>query len=371
MNINVSKKDLLRLVSRVQGASAKLATVPGLNSVLLSASKKEIRASATDLYVSLTGAVSCDVKKQGSVALPAKDLIARIKAMPDGDITVSATEAGTVTIKAHGSPRKFTIHGMPGSDFPAMRSPSDSSKASSIAASTIAQVLSLTAFSIQQDETRPATNSLSIAWSNGSIVAASTDGHRLSRACVQVDASDDCDRLNCLLPLRAVTQLRSMVDAGDSIATVTQDGTWVYVEVDGIVLGASTCDGAFLPVEQVIPKSSSASVSVPREQFAESLRAVAVSASERTGGVKLSLSDGQLRIIGESADSGNGYDEIAVDYNAAKVELGVNSTYIIQALDALECDSAILGMSGDRDPITIRPDGDGTEFVGVIMPMVI
>ena len=74
-------------------------------------------------------------------------------------------------------------------------------------------------------------------------------------------------------------------------------------------------DAQFPPYAQVIPQNSEQKVRVPRAAFADALRAVSIAASERTGGVKLTLAKGTMRITSESPESGDGFDEVPIDYD--------------------------------------------------------
>ena len=58
MELTVAKKDLLRLVSRMQGVAERKSTMPVLSNVLLAVDGPDsLRLAATDLYLSLAGKV--------------------------------------------------------------------------------------------------------------------------------------------------------------------------------------------------------------------------------------------------------------------------------------------------------------------------
>ncbi|MGH7735389.1 MAG: hypothetical protein ACREOE_17280 [Gemmatimonadales bacterium] len=83
MEFTVAKKDLLKLVTRMQGVAERKSTMPVLSNVLLSVEGPSVvRVAATDLYLALIGRVPVDVSKGGSVAVPAKDLAERVRMMP-------------------------------------------------------------------------------------------------------------------------------------------------------------------------------------------------------------------------------------------------------------------------------------------------
>ena len=78
MELTVAKRDLLKLVTRMQGVAERKSTMPVLSNVLLAVDgPSALRVAATDLYLALVGRVTVEVSKGGSVAVPVKDLLER------------------------------------------------------------------------------------------------------------------------------------------------------------------------------------------------------------------------------------------------------------------------------------------------------
>jgi DNA polymerase-3 subunit beta len=127
-------------------------------------------------------------------------------------------------------------------------------------------------------------------------------------------------------------------------------------------------DAQFPPYGQVIPQQSEKLVRVPRSPLAEALKAVSVAASERTGGVKLALTKGTLRISTESPESGEGFDEVPIEYAGADMTIGFNARYFLDVLAALDEDDVELGFGGELDPAVVKPVGP-RQFLAVVMPM--
>jgi DNA polymerase-3 subunit beta len=98
------------------------------------------------------------------------------------------------------------------------------------------------------------------------------------------------------------------------------------------------------------------------------LKAVSVAASERTGGVKLALTKGTLRISTESPESGEGFDEVPIEYAGADMTIGFNARYFLDVLAALDEDDVELGFGGELDPAVVKPVGP-RQFLAVVMPM--
>ncbi len=67
MELTVAKKDLLKIVARMQGVAERKSTMPVLANVLLAVDgPNALRLAATDLYLVSPRAVTADVSKGGA-----------------------------------------------------------------------------------------------------------------------------------------------------------------------------------------------------------------------------------------------------------------------------------------------------------------
>jgi DNA polymerase-3 subunit beta len=380
MELTVPKKDLLKLVSRMQGVAERKSTMPVLSNVLLAVDGPSmLRIAATDMYLALVGRVTADVSRGGSVAVSAKDLLERVRMMPEGPIHLSSQEGATV-LKAAGSARRYTLRGMPGDDFPPLPTPAEGSPSLALSVEVLRELIAKTHFSISGDETRAHLNSALFEWDGDVVRMVTTDGHRLSK--VEVKVTGRQASATMLIPLKAIQELRRLCDeimgegkevAKEAGATgpqlqITQSGSNAFFQGGGVSFAVRLVDAQFPPYAQVIPQHSDKGVRVARAPFAEALRAVSVAASERTGGVKLSLTKGTMRITTESPESGEGFDEVPIEYAGPPMTIGFNARYFLDVLGALDEDEVQLGLGGELDPAVVRPIGE-RQFLAVVMPM--
>ncbi len=374
MELTVPKKELLKLVTRMQGVAERKSTMPVLSNVLLAIDgPSTLRIAATDLYLALVGRVTVDVSKGGSVAVPVKDLMDRVRMMPDGPIHLASQDNATTTIKAAGAARRYTLRGMPGDDFPPLPTPSEGSPSLALDVSVLQELVDKTHFSISTDETRAHLNSALFEWDGDVVRMVTTDGHRLSKMDVKVSGRQASATM--LIPLKAIQELRRLCDDlaseakdGKPQLQITQSGSSAFFQAGGMVFAVRLVDAQFPPYAQVIPQQSEKVVRVPRAPFADALRAVSVAASERTGGVKLSLVPGTMRITTESPDSGEGFDEVPIEYTGPAMTVGFNAKYFLDVLGALDEDEVELGFGGELDPVVVKPVGP-RQFLAVVMPM--
>lgn len=376
MHVLVAKKDLLRVLARCQGVADKKSTMPVLGNVLLESATDSLRLSATDLVLAVSGTISAEVKKPGSVAVGAKDLFERVRMMPEGELVIEADENATTVIRATTSARRYTIHGVPGEEFPALPR-SGEGEAIELEAAVMSRLISSTYFSISTDETRLHLSSALFELEDNRLRMVTTDGHRLSK--MEVRAPEVSGSGSMLIPLKGILELRRLCEEAISEAEdedgkkirLLKSGPNVHAQLAGFRFSVKLVDATFPPYQQVIPSQSESAVRAPRGPLSDALKAVSLAANDRTGGVKISLSQGALRVESESPEAGEGFDEISVDYTGPELTIGLNAKYFLDVLSAITDDEVILGLSGELDPAVIRPGGEASDrdYLAVVMPM--
>jgi DNA polymerase-3 subunit beta len=374
MQLTVSKRDLLRILQRCQGVADKKSTMPVLGNVLLDIEGPDrLRVAATDLYVAVTGSIPAEVEKGGSIALGARDLLERVKAMPEGKISIASSGAST-TLKAVGQARRYTLQGLPGEDFPALPQPSSNAERFTLPAKVLARLIAGTHFSISTDETRLHLSSALLEWDGDRVRMVSTDGHRLSKMEIKLGSTQAGSTM--LIPLKGVSELRRLCDEAQSEFEdlqlgIVHSGPNVFFDMKAFQFSVKLVDAQFPPYQQVIPASSERRVVAPRLAVTDALGAVKVAASDRTGGVKLTLTKNLMRFSSESPDSGEGFDELSVEYAGGEISVGFNAKYMLDVLAAMDSDKVAIELSGELDPAVVSPatQAEGTSYTAVIMPM--
>jgi DNA polymerase-3 subunit beta len=381
MHVVVSKKDLQRTLERCQGVADKKSTMPVLGNVLLEASGNQLRLAATDLYLAVSGSIPSEVERPGSFAVGARDLLDRVKFMPEGgQISIAINEGAAASIRSVGSARRYTLHGIPGSEFPSLPEPDPSVRPLALNVDALAGLIAATHFSISPDESRLHLNSALFEWEGDRVRMVTTDGHRLSKR--EIRTKDRETGSSMLIPLKGIQELRRLChearselargeDGDPPMLEMLQSGPNAFFRLAGFQFSVKLVDAQFPPYHQVIPPSSDRLVRAPRLALYDALKAVSVAASDRTGGVKLTLSNGKLRVESESPDSGQGFDELPIEYDGPELTIGFNARYFLDVLSAIEDEEVVVGLSGELDPAVIKPGTESPEesYLAVIMPM--
>lgn len=194
----------------------------------------------------------------------------------------------------------------------------------------------------------------------------STDGHRLHKfAGLPATATPFTVSRLALFPLAGVVGAKGVTTARASIGPKV-----VQFEAGNATLTVRRSEERFPPYEQVIPSRDylEGGFTAKRVSFLRSLKSAMRVASDRTYGVKISVSGTELFVEADDPDRGSAkapFEGIART-PAKPWRLGVNAAYLIEALDSMDADE--IGFWNDDSELSpIRMDhGPRT---AVVMPM--
>jgi len=373
MELTISKKSFLRGLARTHGVADRKSSMPILSNILLSAEGTDtLRLAATDLYLGVNATVKAEVKKGGMIAVSARTLFDIVKNLPEGEITWTVGENQAAEIKC--GKVRYKIPGMPGEDFPPLPNPGEADFAE-LDADVLGGLIAHTQFSMSTDDTRPHLAGALFEGDGKIVRMVTTDGHRLSKA--EVKQGDGAAMLNfsMLVPNKGVGELKRLIedskaDKGSkpTVGICTTSGN-AFFKRDDIQLSVKLADEQFPPYAKVIPSQKGQKVRMGRAQIIEALRRISLVANDKSGGVRLNIKSGVLKITSENPDVGEGSEELDIDYAGDPVNIGFNARYLLDALSCLTSDDVSLEITGELDPGVVTPENEDVDFVGVIMPM--
>lgn len=376
MELTIDKQQFLRGLARTHGVADRKSSMHILSNVLLNAEAPDrLRLSATDLYLGVTAVVPANIQQSGTIAVSARTLFDIAKNLPDGEVSWKLSDSHAVELRC--GKVRYRIPAMPGEDFPPLPNPGDTDFAH-LEASVLSELISLTQYSMSHDDTRPHLAGTLFEGDGKIVRMVTTDGHRLSKAEHKISGKSQMMSFSMLVPHKGISELKRLLDdvkgskgKGDEATTVgiaSAGGNAFFVR-DDLSLSVKLADENFPPYSKVIPTKQSRTVVAARAPLVEALRRISLVANDKSGGVQLMIEPGLLRIQSQNPEVGEGSEEVDVDYAGDELRIGFNARYLLDALSALPHDEVAIELSGERDPGVLKPMGDGSEFVGVIMPM--
>ena len=373
MELKIQQRDFLRGLARTHNVADKKNSMRILSNVLLSTEGTDkLRLSATDLYLGISSTVPAAISRNGFIAISARTLFDIVKALPEGELLFRVGENQTVTLEQ--GKIKYKIPGLPGDDFPPLPNPGETTF-STLETGLLSELVGLTSYSMSSDDTRPHLAGTLFERNGNTVRMVTTDGHRLSKAESSLSEEAKESDFSMLVPHKGINELKRLLEEKTAKKETVEIDVAVsagnaFFRRDDVLLNVKLAEEQFPPYDKVIPQNQSKRVVAARNQFISSLRRISLVTSEKNGGViQLHIEPGIMRIVSQNPDIGEGVEEVEIDYAGDNLSIGFNARYLLDALSALTYDDVALELSGELDPGIIRPVGEGTDFVGVIMPM--
>lgn len=367
--IVVSRSELRRALSSITKVADKRSNLPILAHAVLRTDGTVVTLIATDIDARLSLTIpSSKPSAACQLAVSAHGLAEIVRTLPDADVVLRA-DGGVVDI-ACGTVRT-RLGGAAVADFPA--APQLGAAAfKPIDGAPLREVLALVAPVASQDPTRPNLNGVFIESDGASIIAVATDGHRIS---VARRAWTGPSFGGVILPASGVNAM--MRFAAHEMAQTAS-----HLFLRGVLgeLVVKLVDEEFPPYRKVIPQEIGTLATLDRATLEGALgRAKLCCRGKRgrstTRGATLSLEDGIMTVHANDGDGQTVTERVAADcVKSAKV--GINPTYLIDALGVISDASVTITLGGELEPIVVRSTTDAAmlplmeaSLLTVIMPM--
>lgn len=368
MDIQITSAELKPALSRMQGVADKKGSMPILSTVLMETSITpeggRLTLRAYDLEIGLCSQHSCEVKKEGAVAVPAKAFFDIAKALPE---TSARLKVGTNNrLEITSGAASFKLAGMAASDFPAMPQSTEAGY-EIVERAAFKEALDKVMFAMSSDETRYNLNGVLIEATPDGVTMVATDGHRMSLCDLKNDKRYGLKGQGAIVPRKAVVELRKLLgeESAQPAELAFTENTISYRR-HGLTYTARLVDGQFPNFRQVVPPLSDAPIFVKRATLREALgRVLLVSDS---GAVTVELGEDKLNLTARCPDLGEATDSLSVATAGKSIKLGLNGSYLLDMLGATQAETLALHVLGDVDPVLLTPAADASHLY-ILMPM--
>lgn len=368
MEFSADTKSLAEALDQIQEAVEKKSTIPILSHVLVEASANGLKLAATDLEVGIRTFCPAQVKVPGSGAVPARRLLEIVKALPEADVRLRGLENHWVQVNAGRS--VFKLAALAKDTFPAL--PDVPKALAEIPAGVLAGLIDRTAFAISSEESRYTLNGALLVLKPNSVEMVATDGHRLPLAARDVEIAGLKSDERLLVPKRALAGLRRLANGqqSDSPIHIAKDDSHLFFSAGDSILITRMLSGQFPAYEAVLPKNNSITATLDAAALRESLRRVALLASEQTHAVCLALDSGRLTLTTSGVDTGEASETLDAGFTAQPLRVGFNASFLLDMLGVVKTGEVEIALKDAESAAEFRPvDQSLYRYRNVVMPM--
>ena len=372
MKFEIQQDELQKALDIVANVVPSKTTLPILTCILLEADGENLKVSATNLDISITTSTDkVDIKEPGRMAVPATKFVPFVRSLRPGKVTF--TKKGE-QVRLDGGKARLTENTMNVDEYPALKKLVEKN-GFDIKASVLVDMVSETSYAVSRDETRPAL--MGILWEirPEALTLVATDAHRLARSTRRVGWNVDGDK-DLIVDTAGLRQLprivASLAEEDSSDVTVFLDDKQLSFRAGKTVLSTRLLEGPFPDYNAVIPKDNDKFVTVDKNEFAQAIRRVSITADRITSQIKIGVENGRMELTARGAEGSLSEDEVTVSYDGEALEIGFNYVYLQDVLKNLHSESVVLSLKDSQSAALIRPvteEGDDTGVLCLLMPL--
>ena len=364
MQLSITREDLLKPLQQIIGAVERRQTMPALSNLLIRGDDQNISITATDLEVELVANLDVGLEDEGTTTIPARKLLDICRSLPDQ--AKIAIHSSNEKVKVSSGRSRFSLATLPAEDFPTIDD-LELDQNVVINEGEFKALIDKTAFAMAQQDVRYYLNGLLLEVDAEQIRTVATDGHRLALSQF-VHKSDIEGSRQIILPRKGVQELQRLLSSGDNKITVGLGKNHIRVNLANLQFTSKLIDGRFPEYQRVLPEESDNRAKIDKVLLKQALTRASILSNEKYKGIRLILDDNTLVIQAHNPEHEEAEDEIEIEYQGDRLEVGFNVVYLLDVLNALESDVVeVIIQDANSSALIVAPDTQASRYV--VMPM--
>lgn len=367
MELVLDQSAFLKALGHVHNVIEARNVIPALSHILLSAKNDELVLTATDNEIMISETIAGAISKEGEVLAPGNLVYGIVQKCDSGAQISLCHHEDRLQVKSGRS--HFKLQYLPTDQFPRKVGEGALDHEFSLPVAQLRRIIERTRFAMSHEETRYYLNGLYLHMHDdgASLCAVATDGHRLSR--VQIAAPEGAKNMpGIIIPRKGVQTVYKIFEGAEGDVVVSLSSSLIRFSSGNIVMTAKLIDGKFPEYQAVIPSNNTKTMRVDSEPFSQAVARVGLVTSMRGQGVRMIVENNLLTLKASSLDQGDASDELEIDYQHERIDVGYNMQYLLVITHDTIAKKAEFCWSDENSPTLIR-DCDDPEALYVLMPM--
>lgn len=361
MHITIETVELQKALESVTRISTKHITLPILQCVLLTASKKTLSLKATNLEIGIEATINTQTDTEGVVAVPAQILLQIVNLITQKTTTLY-TEENVLIIETNSS--KTEIKSVAPEDFPTIQK--IDTNAITIKGSLFALGIKTTAFTASQSSIKPELGSVYVFQKKEhSLTFVATDSFRLMEKTVPQQGLVLTESI--LIPYKNALELARIAEQSDGDIKLYITENQCALQVGTIYITSRLVSGTFPDYEQIIPKEYVTHATTLTNDFMHTLKKTNIFLNKFMQ-VSFTVSQKSITLSSQSSEFGATTESIHATTEGDDLTLNFNQRYIADVIPHINDDSMTFHFAGIGRPVVIENLHDRT-LRYLVMPM--
>ena len=339
MKFTVEREHLLKPLQQVSGPLGGRPTLPILGNLLLQVADGALSLTGTDLEMEMVARVALvQPHEAGATTVPARKFFDICRGLPEGAEIAVQLEGDRMLVRSGRS--RFSLSTLPAADFPNLDD-WQSEVEFTLPQATMKRLIEATQFSMAHQDVRYYLNGMLFETEGSELRTVATDGHRLAV---------------CSMPLEA-SPLRVQIGSNN-----------IRAHVGDFIFTSKLVDGRFPDYRRVLPKNPDKHLEAGCDILKQAFARAAILSNEKFRGVRLYVSENQLKITANNPEQEEAEEILDVTYAGTEMEIGFNVSYVLDVLNALKCENVRILLTDSVSSVQIE-DAASQSAAYVVMPM--
>ena len=369
MELRIGRDEFLRGVNIVHNVAIIKGTKPILSHLLFQAQGDRIYLYGTDLEIGIKAEAEAQILKEGSICLSAKMISDILRELPsEAEVHFLLEEKNQVKITC--GEICFHLLSLQAEDFPPFPQ-YDSGEMVSIPSNTLREMILKIGITVPMIEQKhlSAPNGALLEISEESMEMMGTDGHRLSYI-KKSGINGLKDKVKIIFPKKSMNELKRILDDRVDIENISVGffENQIIFKIGTTELFSRLLETYFPNIRAKIISENDKILTINRHVFRQAVKRVSLFTEEKEKYIMLQLGKGMLHLSSQNLGIGDAQDQFPVEYNGPSLEIGFNSSFILDILSILGGDTIVMEMSDQESHGVIR-EPDNRDYLYVIMPI--
>ncbi len=362
MQVVCDGADLGAATLKVIKAISSKTTTPILEGIKLSAIDDKLILSATDLELGIEKTIRAEVKEEGETVVPGKFFSEFVKKLNNENIELTLIDN---RLKIDYTDSESFIQCFNTLEFPDLKIIEDGDYFS-ITQKNLKNLINKSIFSVALDDSRPILKGCLFEIGDNFVNSIALDGYRLAK--IKKPILSTTAKANIIVPSRSLSEISKLIEETDDEVKVFIQKNFLMVDLNDTKIITRLLDGEFLNYEQILPKTFSTYITVPKVQLEDALdRTSILSRVDRNNLVKFDIKD-KIMTLTSNSDIGNIKENITISLTGNDVIIAFNARYFTECLRVIGNDNIKISYNTPSSPCVITPT-EGDEFLYLILPV--
>lgn len=367
MKATITRDQLQQGLQRIMPAVSRGGQLPIGMCVLLEADPKGgLRLYGTDLDVAVGTVVPASIDEPGTVAVPARDLLAITKELPSGAVKLDfPVEQDRLRVRCNRSTMRLVT--LQASDFPSLP-PVDFKRSLNIVAGELNKMVSKVAFAASREESRPILNGVCWELQPKRMRMVATNGHRLCLFEVETPTGVT-EPMSLIIPPKTLALVNHLFGT-EEVVQIAATAKHIGFRSETTQLVSRLIEGPYPNYKQVIPADHNRDARADVASLTAAVRRAAIIASRETHRIILGLSEKKQEVRVSTPDRGDAREGLSLTVHGDPIEVGFNAGYLLDVLRHFPTNEVSIRLKAPERAVTFEPIGyeDG-KYMCLVMPL--